>query len=493
MVYFLKVLGMSVKRTTILLVIIIIGAIILVSQIKLLKPTFNLLMERNNRVVFFVLDEKNEQIECGLNIFGEKISISIMALDTITLKSGLYIISGETVDHLIATQVEVGSRDTTFFIAAEKKEEEIMFEDVVWAMDDYMLKYNGDKLHLSENGGRSYTKSMSIDIGTLRVVHVFKDGEVMFGDHQNMYYSHDWENYHQSTVLCIDDKPFIETKYDNFTMSKRVNHRVIIKSTEVFCWGNYSMTAGTEYVNINAWYTVDKGQTIKSAYAFRSDRDKLDSDFLYTRHIHNIDVNPADNTFWMQTGDFTTGGVPQSHVLKGSYNLEADEWNWKLIGSGDNFKWCNVVFYEGYAYWSWDISPGGVVKSAYNNISDIEKHELIFSTPNDCFEVVISDSGEMVVFIGMYGGSESPRKFWYSQDMEAFHEIVGWFPNEYDKRNTFYWTVSQLTNDGRLICGIWVPDEVSFHNWDFRPGQDVVPLIRAQGFPRALLPQSGDK
>ncbi|TVR75848.1 MAG: hypothetical protein EA412_14745 [Chitinophagaceae bacterium] len=472
--------------------IIIIFAIILVSQIRLPKPMFNFLMEPNKRVVFIVLDEKNEQIECSLNIFGKRTNISIIAPDTITLGYDVYTISGETVDHIVATQVEVASSDTTFFIIAEKRGGEIMLEDVIWAMDNYMLKYDGNTLYLSENGGRTYTKSLPIDIGTLKAVHVFKDGEVMFGDHQNMFYSHDWENYYQSTVLDIDGEPFIRTRYDNFTMAGRVNHRVIINGTEVFCWGNYSMTAGTEYVNINAWYTVDKGQTIKSAYAFRSDRDDLESEFLYTRHIHNIDVNPADTTFWMQTGDFTTGGVHQSHVLKGSYDLEEDKWNWELIGSGNNFKWCNVVFYEGYAYWAWDITPGGVVKSAYNSISDIEKHEQIFFAPNDCTEVVISDSGEMVVFITMYGGPESPRKFWYSEDRETFHEIVGWFPDKYDTPNTFYWTVSQITNDGRLICGIWVPDEVSFLDWDFRPGQDVAPLIRAQGFPNALLPQ-GDE
>jgi hypothetical protein len=77
-------------------------------------------LSRNNRVTFIVVDEQNEQLTYRIHVGGEQLNRSFTAPGMLTLKSGIYTVSGQADGSVVDAQVEVVSRDTTFFIVTEE-------------------------------------------------------------------------------------------------------------------------------------------------------------------------------------------------------------------------------------------------------------------------------------------------------------------------------------------------------------------------------------
>jgi hypothetical protein len=71
-------------------------------------------MERNNQVVFYVLNEENEETEITLKIAGDEIETKAQSSDTVILKSGFYTITDDDLIYDLNFLVEIDSRDTTF-------------------------------------------------------------------------------------------------------------------------------------------------------------------------------------------------------------------------------------------------------------------------------------------------------------------------------------------------------------------------------------------
>ncbi len=359
---------------------------------------------------------------------------------------------------------------------------EVMPDNLVLCREDFTVKYKDGTISLSRDGGKTYNKSIFVDDKDLQGIHVFENGTLFFVDHTKCYYSHDWETLHESTVLDINGDPFVPYKYHNFSINMGGDtHRHIIDGQEILCWGNYDYQYDTQYKNVNVWYTVDKGETVKTAYKFRSTEADDGSGNLYTRHVHNVNFNPSDNTFWLQTGDFISNGVDQRHVLKGTYDLHEDEWNWSLVGTGHEFKWCNALFIGDYIYFSWDVSNGGVVRVPYDKANDISKHDLILATPNDCLAVIKSHKDEIIAVQAPYGGDDDSRNLYYSPDRKTWYRIENTIPEGYSM--IAFLADMSTDNWGRVRA---TPQNMSPHK--VLPAIFLDEIVREAGFPDAFKP-----
>lgn len=355
-------------------------------------------------------------------------------------------------------------------------------DTLIGSIDNMLLSHSGDMLLLSKNGGKSYDYAISTEgLGIIKYLHIFRDGSLMFCTDQKCYYTHDWLDYHESTVLDINGDPFVPSKYDNFTLMKKNKERQIVNGKEMLVWGNYSNSNDTQYENINVWYTLDKGKTIKSCYKFG------EGGRLSCRHVHNVDFNPADQTFYVLTGDEYARDEEQSHVIKGIYDMDNDSWEWELIGSGNDFKWSNIQFCGSYVYYSWDRPKGGVRRVLYSQLPDVSKHEQIISSANDCIGIYIGKNGDMIAFQSVYGGGMQPRNFYYSPDRVNFHRIEGEIPSGYDHLDdAMYYAFWGPNDDGKILAGIRSASLMPLHEWDRKPSVFVDDFIRRNGFPDAF-------
>lgn len=360
----------------------------------------------------------------------------------------------------------------------------VMFGKYMFSSGDILVKYQYEHLYLSQDQGQSYGPGLSIhDLGTITFIHVFENGNLLICDEQQAYYSEDWQTLNESTVLDIDGNPLVPTEKDNFTLIASFD-RQIVDGVEIKAWGNYSTEPGVEYDNINVWYTADYGKTVKSTIKFGTSGNGPISE-LETRHVHGVDFNAEDETFWLQTGDHDDEPI----VAKGIYDLEKDTWEWDLIGQGQDYKWSNVIFYEGYAYFNLDYSPdGGVMRAEYEDIGDVSKHKRLLTTPNDAVNMIMGERGDMVVTTTKWGGPDKARMLYYSPDRIHFYDIVGDRPAGFSE-DTTYGRVFGANSQGKILAGVWDDTEASpLSDWDGLPSVWLDEMVRNAGFPDAFKP-----
>lgn len=359
----------------------------------------------------------------------------------------------------------------------------ITFSNLVASSGDYLVKLEDNALHLSRNLGEDFTESVSIDgIGTINFIHLFEDGSLFLCDPVKAYYSKDWGILHESTVLDIHGEPYVPAEQDNFSRYKITSLPQIVDGVELLCWGAYAHTLPQK----NIWYTSDKGVTVKSCFEFGVSVPNNRTTPISTRHIHNVDFNPNDETFWAQTGDEPT--ERDSHWIQGKYDVLEDEWVWDVIGSGDNYKTSNMIFYNDYMYYAWDITGGGVARVRYDEAHLPEKHEVVFNTPNDCIGIYMGERGDLVAFQTRFWGAEQARVMYYSPNLVDFHRIVGDVPDYLEDYETLYYKIWRVNNGGKLLAGVYLNTVMPLGEWDGLPSVWVDDIIKNAGFPNAFKP-----
>lgn len=257
--------------------------------------------------------------------------------------------------------------------------------DKILAFDDV------NTMSLSLDGGATFPITLDVTgvISIVTFAYIFENGNIIFANHTKMYLSTDnLSTYAETTVLNHLGNPFVPSTYDNFK-SVTCPDYINIGGTEILCWGNYSIEAGTTYL-CNAWYSVDSGITIKSSKLINT-----------ARHIHAINFNSIDNSFWMQTGDTNL----ESAWWKGTYNIGTDVWTWiKQVDGSVNLyvKTVGMVFYNGYVLWVSDANVTaywGIYRCLYNDILDTTKYVKVFD--GDHPNIGISSyNNEMIATMG---------------------------------------------------------------------------------------------
>ena len=207
--------------------------------------------------------------------------------------------------------------------------------------------------------------------------------------------------------------------------------------------------------------TSDYGKTVQCTYRFS------ESDELEARHVHAVNYNRDDSTFWAQTGDYEG----QCHWLKGQYDSNKDNIIWELIGSGMEYKTGNMQFYDGWIYAAKDSYPGGVFRVKYDDARSLkDKSENIITTPNDCLSVYVSNKGEIVVIMTTTNSTMDPRNIYYSSDQRVFVNYQGPIPDFLLKYGySIYYNTWGITQDGNLLSGIRTKDKVGLSGWNFTP------------------------
>ncbi|MHC1719284.1 MAG: hypothetical protein AB9844_01070 [Clostridiaceae bacterium] len=351
---------------------------------------------------------------------------------------------------------------------------------LIASVDNMLVNYTGGKLILSTDGGATYSKSLAIpDVKIIRYIYLYNNGDVIFADHTKVYYSDDWKSYHESRLLNQDGSVWTPKKAnDNFTSTHTNAVRNIVNGIEIAVWGNYSIEDGIQNSdNIKVWYSPDHGKTVKSCYVFNTSKTPS------ARHVHAVDFDPGSNTFWLQTGD----DEPTSHWLKGKYNTATDTWSWTRFADGMHFKTTNMVFKGSYVYWSWDTTPGGVVKAPVVTMGDVSTHKVLFITKNDCIKIIIGPAGDIAAIQTVWGGTEQPRIFYYAPDGVNFVKIVGDMPSEYtDLKDAQYSAIWPINSNGKVLAAVYSRDQDNLLYWDRVPGVFIDDVLRKSGYPNAF-------
>lgn len=226
---------------------------------------------------------------------------------------------------------------------------------------------------------------------------------------------------------------------------------------EMLIWGNYcNVRTGPTPPNI--YYSVDGGETIKIAYSFgrnpafqHEDADPSEwigdpGNPVVCRHIHSVSYNPAENAFYACTGDIDRkiGVGLECHWLRGTYDVAADIWEWKVVVSADansRFKSGGINFVDGKVYWVADANgpksllesyDRGIFRCAPGNIADKSKHERIYPAE---YEIAAMTIDGQVIVVPEYGNANpcdcgflfSPDlgKTWGKYDLKEFGDLSG--------------------------------------------------------------------
>ena len=275
---------------------------------------------------------------------------------------------------------------------------------VITSWDNKLLAFDNSKLFLFQIlDNKIYLKFLKVpNIEKISFAYIFKSGSILFCDYQNAYYSQDnLTTFHKSKVLDIDGQPFAANDHGNF-FSLIIDNRQIIDGKEIRVWGNYSNYGVWEpgvkrSEQVQVWYTIDEGKTIKAAYKFGYNNPEI-----RYRHIHAVNMCPWDNSFWVQTGDMSN----ECHWIQGNYNFENDSWTWDVIASGDqmsNYKSTGFVFRDNYVFWADDSSDPvkhGIWKTKYSNLTsgniNSELFEKVFSTDKEIGMMIGNSEGLML-------------------------------------------------------------------------------------------------
>lgn len=191
-------------------------------------------------------------------------------------------------------------------------------------------------------------------------------------------------------------------------------HTWDVDGREMLVWGNYCNVVGGP-APANIFYSTDGGETVKIAYSFGrnpffQEKGTPRAAFLgdpdnpvICRHIHNVVFNPAERAFYACTGDINRGSGNECHWLRGTYDSQADHWDWKVLISVDSnsrYKSGGINFVAGRLYWAADAngrkSPvgtydRGIFSCNPAELTDPTKHTRLFNAEYEMAAMIIQD------------------------------------------------------------------------------------------------------
>lgn len=227
---------------------------------------------------------------------------------------------------------------------------------------NYVLKLDNGNLMLSTDLGKTWTTKENT-YGTIAHAHFFGDGTLLFCTWDAAYWTKDLVTINQSTILDVDGNAWTPSGY-HFFWQQKYDTVEVIGNKEIYYWGDYVLTGTT-----HLWYTVDNGHTIKCAFKFGT--SKIDGDTIYCRHCHQFIYNKYDGHFYVTTGD--SGN--DIRLIRGDYDTQNDAWTWELLGTGDDYKFGQLLFDRNFIYSITDYAaitasrPKGILKCPIDKIT----------------------------------------------------------------------------------------------------------------------------
>lgn len=331
------------------------------------------------------------------------------------------------------------------------------------------------RVYLSEDCGATWPYSAEFpDAAHVTFSCIMADGSVLFATRERLFLATD--NLRTITPVTVKNRdgsdflPHVPQNPDRpgwYFHSLSGQNYWQVHGREMVVWGNYcNVVDGVAPVNI--YYTVDGGRTVKIAYTFgRSpywqDRDAQGAirpgaelgdpaNPTYCRHLHTVVYNPAEDAFYACTGDFDKPEGFECHWLRGTYDTQADTWDWQVIisdSTNSRYKCGGITFIDGSVYWISDSNgpppyDRGVFRCDPADLRNPAKHECLFNPGVEVGCMVIEDG----IFLAAHCAPATPMatgiiistdggKSWAQYDLKEcgsrspvrFHERNrdGWF------------------------------------------------------------------
>lgn len=285
--------------------------------------------------------------------------------------------------------------------------------------DNRAFGFDDGKIYVSENNGRSWAHSaVFAEAKHITWSCFLKNGNILFATREKLFLSTDHLKTHREITVKNRDGsdylPHTPVSADQpgwYFHSLDGEHTFEVNGQEMLVWGNYCNVLGGS-VPVNIYYSTDNGQTVKIAYSFGQNpkfQQKNVASLLgdpknpvIARHVHNVTYNPGENAFYACTGDIDRGHGKECHWLRGTYDAQADVWDWRVIISVDSnsrYKCGGLNFVGGKLYWIADANgpalanrhDRGVFVCDPADITDKSKHTLLFNPMFESANMLVQD------------------------------------------------------------------------------------------------------
>lgn len=309
--------------------------------------------------------------------------------------------------------------------------------------------FRGGKIYLSEDNSKSwkyqaaFTEAEDIQFSSL-----LEDGKVIFATARRIFQATpDLGTIKELQVIDRDGSDYRphDLREDEipgwYFYSLDGVHTFPVKGVgEMLIWGNYG-NVRTGPVPVNLYYSVDGGETIRIAYAFgrnpafqhkQTDPSAWLGDPenpVVCRHVHSVSYNPVENAFYACSGDLDrkNGAGLECHWMRGTYDAEADAWDWKVIVSSDansRFKSGGINLVDGQVYWAADANGPKTLRETYDrgifrcdpgDLPDKAKHTLLYPAQ---YEIAVMTIDGDIMVVPEYGNANPcDCGFLYSPDL----------------------------------------------------------------------------
>ena len=289
--------------------------------------------------------------------------------------------------------------------------------------DNKAFGYADGRVLLSEDNARTWPHSLAFpNAHNITFSCILRNGNVVFATRAKLYVSTDnLRTCEQITVKDLDGTDYLpHTPQDPdrpgwyFHTLPGVNSWDV-NGTEMLVWGSYcNVLGGASPVNI--YYSTDGGQTVKIAYAFGQSPRFRDNGSpgggtegtllgnpgnpVLARHVHTVAYNPVEDAFYACTGDGDRPEGFECHWLRGTYDRDADQWDWQVVISdhlNSRYKAGGINFVDGQLYWISDSNgpepyDRGIFRCAPADLAHPEAHTLLFNPQVESGNMIIQDN-----------------------------------------------------------------------------------------------------
>ena len=319
--------------------------------------------------LFFSCGDSDDFIEDYIEAFDSIKTDSIIVTDSDT------IVIPNIYDYFDFNATQIDPISINELLISEKS-------DVIYSARDYLIedKKVGDKryLRISQDLGKTW-KEFENTYGDLVYFHIFSTGDMLFATMNWCYYiDKELTAIYPSQIYDYNGSVFEPVAKEHFfQIGDNKNYIWKIDNNEILVWGDYSYGGNYDPKYIaRVWYSADFGRSVKCAIKF--DETKIDGKVQNCRHTHGVRYDRFDKAFYIPTGDNTS----QCQLIKGIYNPQKDEWNFKRLGSGNNYKFSRIYFNKYYAYMITDYTTKdfktGIIRCRKDSLHDSSKFKYLY-------------------------------------------------------------------------------------------------------------------
>jgi len=288
---------------------------------------------------------------------------------------------------------------------------------------DYMFAVTSGYVWYSSNAGSTWTSKAFTDALYVDFVKFWDTGTVSFAAYNKIYRSDDALTTIVEVITQLPDTspytihvPVNATYPGTYYWLIDATKKMYRSGAEIFIWGNYAnVNRGAAPVNV--YELSNDGQVCTVIYQFGQNPFYKDDGTTdggttgnllgdatnpeYVRHIHSVCWDETNATVYFCTGDFDRAGpIYEVKWVKLVYSLGVYTPTILVEATyASCYKATGLNVINGYVYYAADIdaplATRGVYKVAIADIADINKHTLLYYTPNT-FMSLVRDGNNLI-------------------------------------------------------------------------------------------------